>query len=106
MKVNKKNDLKFRTECTLLALCKNAFAINDTLRNGNYKIAGVNNSFELMFYENLDSECYSVFCKFENVVTGLGNQWSAKHNFHTASNLEEAIKEFQVFLNEAVKSIN
>jgi hypothetical protein len=105
MKISKRNDLKFRTECTLLVLCENAFAINETLRNGNYRIEGEKNSLELMFYENTDSEIYCVFCKFDKPVVGLGNQWSGKHNFHTNSDMNEAINEFKLFFKNAVKHL-
>lgn len=105
MKISKSNDLKFRTACILLVLCENAVPINENSRNGNYKIDGKNNSFELIFYENAGSSVYSVFCRFNNVVVGLGNQWSGKHNFYSTSDMDSAVKEFELFLKKALKAI-
>lgn len=104
MKVSKRNDLKFRTECTLMVLCENAFAINETLMNGNYRIEGDKNSLELMFRENTGSELYSVFCKFDK-CNELSGSMNSKHNFHTTSDMNEAVKEFKLFLKEAVKHL-
>jgi hypothetical protein len=107
MKINKKNDLKFRTDCILEVLCKGGIDIfNETNRNSNYRIVGEKNSLELMFYENVGSEIYCVFCRFEKPIPNMGNPYSGKHNFYAQSDLEDAIIEFKSFLREAVKKLN
>jgi len=107
MKINKKNDLKFRTDCILEVLCNGGIDIfNETNRNSNYRIVGEKNSLELMFYENVGSEIYSVFCCFEKPILNMGNPYSGKHNFFTKCDLEDAIREFKSFLREAVEKLN
>lgn len=100
MKISKKKDLEFRTQCTLLVLCENAIPINEKLVNGNYKIIGSKDSVEITIREN--EFLYSVFCRFDkhNELTGFNN---TKHNFHTTADLNTAMKEFEFFLKELVK---
>lgn len=105
MKINKKNDLKFRTECTLLVLCENAVAINTEYKNGNYRINGVKNSVEFTLNENVGSGLFSVFCRFDN-CNELSGSMNSKHNFHTQSSVDNAIKEFDLHLREIVKILN
>lgn len=105
MKISKKNDLKFRTDCILLVLCKNAFSINTEIRNGNYRIEGSKNSIEFFFDGNKDSEVYSVFCRFDK-CNDLSGYMNSKYNFFSTSNLETAIKEFNLFLNDIIKTLN
>ena len=104
MKVSKKNDLKFRTACILLVLCENAFAINETLRNGNYRIEGEKNSLEVVFYDNSGSGFYSVFCRFDK-CNELSGYMNSKHNFYSSSDMNAAVKEFELFLKDAVKHL-
>ena len=49
---------------------------------------------------------FSVFGSFDKVVSGIGNQYSGKHNFYSNSELNEAIKEFEKFLIEVVKKLD
>lgn len=107
VKINKKNDLKFRTDCILEVLCKGGIDIfNETNRNSNYRIVGEKNSLELMFYENAGSELYTVFCRFEKPISDMGNPYSGKHNFFSTMELEDAIKEFNAFLRTCVEKLN
>lgn len=107
MKINKKNDLKFRTDCILDVLCKGGIDIfNETHINSNYRIVGKKNSLELMFYENVGSELYSVFCRFETPILNLGNPYSGKYNFYSQADLDNAKNEFNMFLKECVEKLN
>lgn len=107
MKINKKNDLKFRTDCILEVLCHGGIDLWEEKHiNSNYRIVGKNNSLELMFYENVGSELYSVFCRFEKPLSDMGNPYSGKHNFFSKMDLEDAIKEFNTFLRSCIKRLN
>lgn len=106
MKVTKKQDHQFRTEATLEALCKGAKPINEDIRNGNYRIEGKINSLEVWFDDNIKSELYCAFCRFDNAnaLTGV----SGKYNFYARVELtpEEAVKLFAKHLKECVNQLN
>lgn len=106
-KINKKDDLKFKTDCILEVLCYGGVDLWEEKHiNSNYRIVGKNNSIELMFYENVGSELYSVFCRFEKPLSDIGNPYSGKNNFHSTSNVQDAIKQFNVFLKTCVEKLN
>lgn len=104
MKVTKKVDKIFRDKATLMILSYNAKVINEDVRIGNYRIEGKNNNLELIIDDNVGSLCFSVYSKFDflNDLTGYMN---CKHNFHTASECQNALAQFEIFLKEAVKRL-
>ena len=106
MKISKTSDFDFRTECALIITHKNGVLIEGVSIYDTYRITGVNNSIDIILFPNVDSAIFSVFCKFEKPIAEMGNPYSGKHNFHTSSEKHTAVKEFGIFLNQAVNKLD
>jgi hypothetical protein len=104
-KTTKKNDVKFRTECTKLVLNENnVISINTEIRNGNYRIVGEKNSLDLYFSDNVGYPGYDCYCRFEKPNELTNN---CKYNFHTLTeNVDVAIEQFETFFNFVIQYIN
>ncbi len=105
-KITKKDDLKFRTDIELILLCKKAVRVERETCNDKYKIEG-KNSLNIRIDDNAGCSVYTVYCRFDE-LNDLTGTYNSKHNFHVfASNgVENAVKEFNQFINQCLKYIN
>lgn len=105
MKIKKVDDRKFRIAVTLLLMSEGAIEINETMRSDNYRIVGANNAAEFFIDDNVGSEVYSVFCRFDK-CNELSGDMNSKHNFHRAGEVGNMIGSFDLFLHEVIQHLD
>lgn len=71
-----------------------------------YKIKIEKNTLNITV-QNEDSHKYSyvVFMRFDPPLENLGNKHSGKYNFFSSVSLEESVKDFKSFLEEAIEKM-
>lgn len=73
-----------------------------------FSLATNDNNIKIIIFSEEDHKLvYTVYMMFDKVSHNIGNPYSGKHNFHNGDrNVKDAIKTFELFLKNAVSTLN